>query len=106
MCITIFEDKKVYLRILYMCVFLFIFCFLIFKGKQNLLMLILHLFTVRWGIFHAGMDNVFHLTNFVILHLTVQITVMKPCAVSENLKKSMFLGSYDYIFLVLFPRLS
>lgn len=73
-----------------MCVFLLIFSFLIFKGKQNLLMLIIHLFTVHWGIFRVGMDNVFHLRNFVILHLTVQITVTKPCAVSENLKKSGF----------------
>jgi len=66
--------------------FLLIFSFLIFKGKDNLQMLILHLFTVHRDFFHVGMDNVLHLTNFVILRLTVQITAMKPCVVSENFK--------------------
>lgn len=68
---------------MYICTYII---FLIFKGKQNLQMLILHLFTVHWDFFHVGMDNVFHLTNVVILHLTVQIATMKPTAVSENLK--------------------
>lgn len=64
--------------------FLFLFSFLTFKGKQNLQMLILHLITVHRDFFHVRMDNVFHLTNFVILHLTVQIAMMKLSAVSEN----------------------
>lgn len=49
-------------------------------------MLMLHLFTVQWDFFHVGTGNVFHLTNFVILSLTAQITTMKPTAVSENFK--------------------
>lgn len=79
--------------------------FLIFKGKQDLQMLMLHLFTAQRDFFHVGMGSVFHLTNFVILSLTAQITMMKPNAVSENFKiyvvKLLWLG-----FFVLFAMLS
>lgn len=60
--------------------------FLIFKVKQNLQMLMLHLFTVQRVFFLVKMGNVFQLTKFVILSLTAQITTMKPNAVSENFK--------------------
>lgn len=49
-------------------------------------MLMLHLCTVQRDFFHVGMGQVFHLTKFVILSLTAQITAMKPNAVSENFK--------------------
>lgn len=64
--------------------FLFLFSFLTFKGKQNLQMLILHLIIVHRDFFRVRMDSVFRLTNFVILHLTVQTAMMKLSAVSEN----------------------
>lgn len=86
MYVNIFKEDKKYFLEFCMHVYLLIFSFLTFKGKQNLQTLILHLFTVHWDFLHVGMDNAFHLTNFVISHLTVQITVMKPSAVSENFK--------------------
>lgn len=79
--------------------------FLIFKGQQNLQMLMLHLFTVQRDFFHVRMGNVFYLTKFVILSLTAQITTMKSNAVSENFKicvvKLLWL-----CFIVLFAMLS
>lgn len=64
--------------------FYFLFLFFLPQGEQKWKKLILHLFTVHRNFFHVGMDNVFHLTNSVILHLTVQIAMMKPSVVSEN----------------------
>lgn len=64
--------------------------FLIFKGKKNLWMLMLHLFTVQRDFFHVGMGNVFHVINFVILSLTAQTTMMKANAVSGNFEIYVF----------------